>query len=61
MKPNKEQIEALINDGKYDAAAVEFADLHGIPASEVALFVSLIISKERAETEFAYKDIAEFE
>ena len=45
--PNKEQIEAFIKNWQYNAAICMFADSHGIPASELATFVELIIDAEK--------------
>lgn len=38
----KEQIEALVRDGKLNAALVMFSDYHKIPASEIAGFVHAV-------------------
>lgn len=45
---NKEQIEALIKNWQYSAAICAFADLHKIPASELAAFVELILEAEKS-------------
>ena len=41
---NKEQLEALINDGKIERAIVIFADEYKIPASELAGFIDCILT-----------------
>ena len=45
MKPNKEQIEAYIRDGKFDAASCAIADWFGptVAASEIAGFIALVL------------------
>ena len=46
---NKEQIEALIKDGKLASAYMQFADFHKIPASELAGFGDLLIAFARLQ------------
>jgi hypothetical protein len=55
---NKEQINAMIVEGKINSAIITFADEYKIPASELAGFIGKINS---AQNEFAYKNIEEYE
>jgi hypothetical protein len=45
---NKEQIEAFITNRQYIAAICAFADMHKMPASELAAFIELILNAEKS-------------
>ena len=55
---NKEQIDALLNEGKINSAIIMFADEYKIPASELSGFIERV---NNAENQFAYKSLEEYE